>query len=156
MFSCRYLIQVTFCVFLLSFWVSNFVFFKRLKSFRQPFSQIFNAGNWTVLCHHAMSPLTVRVCDFKPGFLKRLESFKKSWSVFSNFPDLENGDKVWKKVKRRVFFLKLQQVLYKWNVFSFGQIFYSILPVRLQRITKKTLFLSFLRSLLITYLIKNY
>ena len=27
-------------------------------------------------------------------------------------------------------------MLYKWNVFSFGQIFYSILPVRLQRITK--------------------
>ena len=38
-------------------------------------------------------------------------------------------------------------------LFQFGQILYSVSPVRLQHTVKKALFLCFLRSRLITYLI---
>ena len=58
---------------------------------------------------------------------------------------LENRDEVLKNGKISwVFFLKLQQVLYKWNFFGLVKS-YSILPVRLQRIMKKALFLHFFK-----------
>ena len=60
-----------------------------------------------------------------------LEFLKKSGNLPSNFPDREkvwkieiksgkNGQKSW------VFFPKLLQVLYKWNVFCFGQILFNL------------------------------
>ena len=77
-------------------------------------------------------------------FARQFSDVKKSrnyrWS-------LENGKKSW-----GFFFSKLRQVLYKWN-FLFNLVnSNSISTVRLQCIVKKGLFLQFLRSLLITYL----
>ena len=72
----------------------------------------------------------------KSGFVQSLEFWKNSWNVPSNFPDLE-------KVLG-FFFWRLQQVLYKWNFFCFVKS-YSILPVHLQHIMKKALFLHFFK-----------
>ena len=63
----------------------------------------------------------------------------------------------WKKSGKMVrsleFFSKLQQMLYKWKFFFILVKSYIISPLRLQCIVKKALFLHFLRSVLITYLI---
>ena len=89
------------------------------------------------------------------GFVQSLEFLKKSWNSPNNFQDLEkvwrietksgkNGKKPW------VFFLFFLQSYNKClSDFSLrlGQ------TICLQRTTKKSLFLRFLRSLLITYLI---
>ena len=78
------------------------------------------------------------------GFVQSCEFLKKSWNLPNYFPDLE---KVWKMVKSLEFFF-LQ--LYKWNLFCFGQILFNL---ALTFCVKKTLFLHFLRSVFITYLI---
>ena len=79
---------------------------------------------------------------FQTDFRGRKLGFIQSWNLLSNFPVLE---KVWKiEIKSGE---KLQQLLYKWNFFLLVKS-YSILPVRLQRIIDKALFLLFfLRSL---------
>ena len=53
-----------------------------------------------------------------------------------------------------LFFFKVTTSAFRSEfLFQFGQILYSISPVRLQHTIKKALLLCFLRSLLITYLI---
>ena len=88
-----------------------------------------------------------------------LEFVKKSWNLPSNFPDLEG---IWnievksgKNGKKScVFFPKLLQVLYKWNVFCFGQILFNL--VRTFAVHRKKRFVpAFLRSILITYYVDN-
>ena len=92
--------------------------------------------------------------------LTELWILEKFWNLPGNFSDvkkyrnyrwsLENGKKSW-----GFFFSKLWQVLYKWN-FLFNLVnSNSISTVRLQCIVKKGLFLQFLRSLLITYLMTS-
>ena len=56
-------------------------------------------------------------------------------------------------VRSLEFFSKLQRMLYKWKFFFILVKSYIISPLRLQCIVKKALFLRFLRSVLITYLI---
>ena len=69
---------------------------------------------------------------FYAGFVKSLEFVKKAWNLLSNFPDLE---KVWKiEVKSRkngkkslsLFYLELQQALYKWNFCRFSLIVFNL------------------------------
>ena len=88
------------------------------------------------------------------GLVHGLEFLKKSWKLRSSFPDLKS----WKMIISLEFrFGKLQQLLYKGKFFSFIVLvkYNSNLLLRLQRILKKSLFLRFLRSLLITYLITS-
>ena len=61
--------------------------------------------------------------------------------------------KAGKKVRSLEFFSKLQQMLYKWKFFFILVKSYIISPLRLQCIVKNALFLRFLRSVYITYLI---
>ena len=82
-----------------------------------------------------------------------VEFLKKSWNLLSNFPDME---KVWKMeiksgkiVKSLEFFSKLRQLLY--NLFWF----WSNLNRSRPYVWKKALFMRFLWSLLITYLINS-
>ena len=76
-------------------------------------------------------------------------------AIFQTGKRLENGDKVAGNGKKSwgVLFSKLQQVLYKWNIFLFGQILFNLAQVTFQCIMKRALFLRFLRSLLLPYLI---
>ena len=83
-------------------------------------------------------------------------------SIFRNFPDLKKVSKMEMKSEKIVkkilsfFFSKLQQiVLYEWNVFRFGQILFNFARMFAAYHEKKTLFLRFLRSLLITNLFDN-
>ena len=65
------------------------------------------------------------------GFVQSLEFLKKSWSLPSNFSQLEKVCKIevksWKNGRKSWFFLKLQQVLLEWNVFVFVKS-YSVSP----------------------------
>ena len=68
--------------------------------------------------------LTLHQCSYSREFLK-------IWNLPSNFPDLEGVWKIEVKSgkngkKSCVFFPKLLQVLYKWNVFCFGQILFNL------------------------------
>ena len=66
---------------------------------------------------------------FNTGFVQSwiLEKGLKFAKQFSRpGQSLENGDKVWKNGKKSFFFSKLQQVLYKWNLFRFGQILFNL------------------------------
>ena len=64
------------------------------------------------------------------GFIQSLEFLKKSWSLPSSFPELEKVCKIeiksWKNGKKSWFFLKLQQVLLKWNVFCVCEILFNL------------------------------
>ena len=89
-------------------------------------------------------------------FVQSFKFLKKSWNLPCTFPDLE---KVWKMevksgimVKSLDFFSKAITSALQVKFFILVK-FYSIKPIRLQRIMKKVLFLRFLRSLLITHLI---
>ena len=81
------------------------------------------------------------------GFVQSLEFLKKSWNLPNNFPDLE-------KVLRFFFFFwqSYKIVLDKWNLFCFVQILFNLTLMFAVHL-EKTLFLRFLRSVLITYLI---
>ena len=81
-----------------------------------------------------------------------VSGFKESWNLPSNFPDLK---KVWKNGKRSWVLFNLQQVLFKCFFFFFDSFQSYPRPYVLQCIVKKALFLRFLRSILITYLITS-
>ena len=91
--------------------------------------------------------------NIQKGFVRSLEFLKKSWSLPSNFPDLEKSGKMLKSLEFFFSFSKLQQEIYKWFFFfRFGQILFNLVHTfSLHR--EKSLFLRFLRSVLITYLI---
>ena len=72
----------------------------------------------------------------------------RSWNLPSNFPEIKS----WKNGKKSGVFSKLQQVLYNWIVFVLVKS-YPVSPIRSLCIVKKALFLSFLRSVLMNYLI---
>ena len=83
----------------------------------------------------------------KSGFVQSLEFLKNSWNVPSNFSDLEKVWKIemksWKMIKSlKGFFLKAPSGAFQVKFFCLVKS-YSILPVRLQRIMKKALFLRF-------------
>ena len=88
------------------------------------------------------------------GFVQSLEFLKKSWSLPSNFSELEKVCKIevksWKNGKKSWFFLKLQQVLLKWNVFCVCEILFSLACMSWKQLCSCGVFLS---SLLITYFI---
>ena len=119
-----------------------------------------------VLLHHRVthsSMFPVFVCTHElhvrqwwedTGFVQSLEVLKKSWHFPSYFPDLE---KVWKmeiKSGKMLFFKATASALHFISeIFVVLAKSYSISPIRLQRISEKSLFLRCLRSLSITYLI---
>ena len=61
----------------------------------------------------------------RTGFVQSLEFLKKYWHLSCNFPDLgkvwKTETKTWKMGKSQV-----QQVLYKWICFCFGQILFNL------------------------------
>ena len=100
------------------------------------------------------------------GSCESHEFLKKSWNLHSNFPELE---KVWKiEVKsgkmvififirgillnQRIFFFKAPTSVLQVIFYRFGQILFNLVRI-LQCIVKKALFLCFLMSVLIAYLI---
>ena len=91
------------------------------------------------------------------GFIQSLKFLKKSWNLPSNFPDLEKVWKTEKKPGKKIVksFFEGYNKCFTSEIFFLLVKSYSILPVhvRLQRIIDKALFLLFLRSLLLTYLI---
>ena len=91
----------------------------------------------------------------KTGSVQSLEFLKKSWNLPCNFLDLE---KVWKieikSSKKIKFFFSSYNKCFTSEIFFLLVKSFSILPVCLQGIIDKALFLLFfLRSLLLTYLI---
>ena len=88
-------------------------------------------------------------------------SIKGSYGVLNSLKSLEVCPAIfqtWKKSGKMLksleffFFSNLQQELYKWFFFRFGQILFNLVHTfSLHR--EKSLFLRFLRSVLITYLI---
>ena len=88
------------------------------------------------------------------GFVQSLEFLKKSRTLPNNFPDLE---KVWKIDIKSGKMGKSLELFDSYNNCVTSEVFfvlvksYSILPVRLQRIAEKALFLHFF--FLVTYLI---
>ena len=96
------------------------------------------------------------------GLYRVLNSWKRVLKLAQQFSrprkSLENGYKVYKNGKKSfflIFFFKAITIALWETFFSVLIKSYSILPIQvhLQRIMKKALFLHFLRSLLITYLI---
>ena len=90
-------------------------------------------------------------------FIQGSHRVLNSWKSLEICSDLEQIWKIEIKSGKKLVnslevFFKLQKMLYKW-IFLVLVKSYSIFPVCLQRTTKKALFLHFLRSLLIIYLI---
>ena len=84
------------------------------------------------------------------GFAQSLEFLKKSWNLPSNFPNLE---KVWKTVIKFGKMVKSLHFFQSYSEYFLSGIFfvlvksYSISPVRLQRIIRKSFVPAFFLSL---------
>ena len=88
-----------------------------------------------------------RPCLTECWILEKVLKFAQQFSRHGK--SLENGDKVWKNGKKSWVFSKLRQLLY--NLFWF----WSNLNRSRPYVWKKALFMRFLWSLLITYLINS-
>ena len=102
-------------------------------------------GSWVFLVRYLL--LT--------GFVQSLEFLKTSWHLPNTFPEPEKVCKIevksWKNGKKSwFFFLKLQQVLLKWNVFCVCEILFNLACLSWKKLCSCRIFLS---SLLITYFI---